>query len=118
MNIQEFLLKITAYVPTLFVNGNRCSGSLFPALFNQITPVPQKYPDDLGQTFHCPTFLQSNHQDTKDLLQAVDTAVEMVRNGNNGIPVPDYVDENVSDKVVKFIQSYVGVVNKIMWRKF
>ena len=56
--------------------------------------------------------------DTKGLLQAVDTAVEMVRNGDNGIPVSDYVDENVSDKVVKIIQSYVGVVNKMVWRKF
>jgi UDP-N-acetylglucosamine 2-epimerase (non-hydrolysing) len=55
--------------------------------------------------------------DTKGLLQAVDTAVEMVRNGDNGIPVPDYVDENVSDKVVKIIQSYVGIVNKMVWRK-
>ena len=55
--------------------------------------------------------------DTIGLLQAVDTAVEMVKNGNNGIPVPDYVDENVSDKVVKIIQSYVGVVNKMVWRK-
>ena len=55
--------------------------------------------------------------DTKGLLQAVDTAVEMVRNGDNGIPVPDYVDENVSDKVVKIIQSYVGVINKMVWRK-
>ncbi len=55
--------------------------------------------------------------DTKGLLQAVDTAVEMVKNGENGIPVPDYVDENVSDKVVKIIQSYVGVVNKMVWRK-
>jgi len=55
--------------------------------------------------------------DTKGLLQAVDTAVEMVANGDNGIPVPDYVDENVSDKVVKIIQSYVGVVNKMVWRK-
>ena len=55
--------------------------------------------------------------DTTGLLQAVDTAVEMVANGDNGIPVPDYVDENVSDKVVKIIQSYVGVVNKMVWRK-
>ena len=55
--------------------------------------------------------------DTKGLLQAVDTAVDMVANGDNGIPVPDYVDENVSDKVVKIIQSYVGVVNKMVWRK-
>lgn len=55
--------------------------------------------------------------DTTGLLQAVDTAVEMVANGDDGIPVPDYVDENVSDKVVKIIQSYVGVVNKMVWRK-
>ena len=58
--------------------------------------------------------------DTVGLLQAVDTAVEMVRDEVNGgaIPVPDYVDENVSDKVVKIIQSYTGVVNKMVWRKF
>ena len=56
--------------------------------------------------------------DTVGLLQAVDTAVEMVRNADNGISVPDYIDENVSDKVVKIIQSYVGVVNKMVWRKF
>ena len=56
--------------------------------------------------------------DEGSLLQAVDTAVEMVKNGDNGIPVPDYVDENVSDKVVKLIQSYTGVVNKMVWRKY
>lgn len=58
--------------------------------------------------------------DTVGLLQAVDTAVEMVKEEKNGgaIPVPDYVDINVSDKVVKIIQSYVGVVNKMVWRKF
>ena len=55
--------------------------------------------------------------DTKGLLQAVDVAVEMVRNGDNGIPVPDYVDVNVSDKVIKIIQSYVGIVNRMVWRK-
>jgi UDP-N-acetylglucosamine 2-epimerase (non-hydrolysing) len=55
--------------------------------------------------------------DTKGLLQAVDTAVEMVKNGDNGIPVPDYVDENVSDKVVKIIQSYTNIVNRMVWRK-
>ena len=52
--------------------------------------------------------------DTKGLLQAVDTAVEMVKMDDNGIPVPDYLDENVSSKVVKIIQSYVGVVNKMV----
>lgn len=51
------------------------------------------------------------------LIQAVETAVEMNKNGDYGIPVPDYVDENVSDKVVRIIQSYTGVVNKMVWRK-
>ena len=57
--------------------------------------------------------------DTKGLLQSVDLAVEVVKNELNGgaIPVPDYTDINVSDKVVKIIQSYVGVVNKMVWRK-
>ena len=55
--------------------------------------------------------------DGNSLLQAVETAVEMNNNGDYGIPVPDYVDENVSDKVVKLIQSYTGVVNKMVWRK-
>ena len=56
--------------------------------------------------------------DEKSLLQAVDTAVELNRAGQHGIPVPDYTDENVSTKVVKIIQSYTGIVNKMVWRKF
>ena len=56
--------------------------------------------------------------DEKGLLQSVDVAVELIQNGQPGIPVPDYVDENVSTKVVRIIQSYVGVVNKMVWRKF
>ncbi len=56
--------------------------------------------------------------DTVGLLQSVDVAVELIRDGNHGIPVPDYVDENVSTKVVRIIQSYVGVVNKMVWRKY
>ena len=56
--------------------------------------------------------------DGDHLLQAVDVAVEMNRNGDLGTPVPDYTDENVSDKVVKIIQSYTGVVNKMVWRKY
>ena len=55
--------------------------------------------------------------DGTSLLQAVDTAVEMNRNGDDGLPVPNYTDENVSAKVVKLIQSYTGVVNKMVWRK-
>ena len=56
--------------------------------------------------------------DEKSLLQAVDTAVEMNRNGDYGIPVPDYIEENVSTKVVKIIQSYTGVVDRMVWRKY
>ena len=56
--------------------------------------------------------------DTQGLLQSVDVAVSLIRDGLPGIPVPDYVDENVSTKVVRIIQSYVGVVNKMVWRKF
>lgn len=55
--------------------------------------------------------------DERSLLQAVDTAVAMNINGDNGIPVPNYTDENVSTKVVKLVQSYAGVVNKMVWRK-
>ena len=56
--------------------------------------------------------------DGDSLLQAVETAVAMNENGDYGIPVPDYIEENVSTKVVKIIQSYTGVVNKMVWRKF
>ena len=55
--------------------------------------------------------------DGRSLLQAVDTAVGLCQDGFHGIPVPDYVDENVSTKVVKIIQSYTGIVNKMVWRK-
>ena len=55
--------------------------------------------------------------DEKSLLQAVDTAVEMNKNHDDGLPVPNYTDENVSTKIVKLIQSYTGVVNKMVWRK-
>ncbi len=55
--------------------------------------------------------------DTNSLLQAVETAVSLCRDGYHGIPVPDYVEENVSTKVVKIIQSYTGIVNKMVWRK-
>lgn len=55
---------------------------------------------------------------TEQVLQAVETGVLMNKNGDYGIPVPDYIDENVSNKVIKIIQSYTGVVNKMVWRKF
>ena len=56
--------------------------------------------------------------DEKSLVQAVDTAIKMNENAHLGIPVPDYVEENVSTKVVKIIQSYTGVIDKMVWRKF
>ncbi len=56
--------------------------------------------------------------DEKSLLQAVSTAIDMSVDGNHGIPVPDYVDENVSDKVIKLIQSYTGIVDRMVWRKY
>ncbi len=56
--------------------------------------------------------------DEKSLLQAVETAVELTNDGYHGIPVPDYVEEHVSTKVVKIIQSYTGIVDKMVWRKY
>ena len=56
--------------------------------------------------------------DERSLLQAVTMAIEMNENGDYGIPVPDYIEENVSTKVVKIIQSYTGIVDKMVWRKF
>ena len=54
----------------------------------------------------------------EEVLQAIDIAVEMNRNGHLGVPVPDYMDENVSSKVVKLIQSYTGIVDRMVWRKY
>ena len=56
--------------------------------------------------------------DENGLLQAVETAVELASDKNSAIPVPDYTDKNVSDKIVRLIQSYTGIVNKMVWRKF
>ena len=56
--------------------------------------------------------------DKDNLLQAVDTAVSLIQNGDYGIPVPNYTDENVSTKVINIIQSYTGVVDKMVWRKY
>jgi len=56
--------------------------------------------------------------DQMNLLQAVETAVALNKDGNHGTPVPDYMDENVSTKVIKIIQSYVSIINQMVWRKF
>lgn len=92
--------------------------SFFTSIGNPIPAVCIRTSTERPEALDKACFILSGI-DTKGLLQAVDTAVDMVKNEKNGgsIPVPDYVDTNVSDKVVKIIQSYVGVVNKMVWRK-
>ncbi len=92
--------------------------SFFTSIGNPIAAVCIRTSTERPEALDKACFILSGI-DTKGLLQAVDTAVEMVKEEKNGgaIPVPDYVDINVSDKVVKLIQSYVGVVNKMVWRK-
>ena len=92
--------------------------SFFSSIGNPIPAVCIRTSTERPEALDKACFILSGI-DTKGLLQAVDTAVEMVKDEKNGgsIPVPDYMDLNVSDKVVKIIQSYVGVVNKMVWRK-
>lgn len=92
--------------------------SFFTSIGNPIPAVCIRTSTERPEALDKACFILSGI-DTKGLLQAVDTAVEMVQDEVNGgaLPVPDYVDINVSDKVVKIIQSYVGVVNKMVWRK-
>lgn len=95
--------------------GNRCKDECLPEETNRrivdiISDVNMAYSE------HARRYLADCGL-PKGLLQSVDTAVEMNRAGDYGIPVPDYIEENVSSKVVKIIQSYTGVVNKMVWRK-
>ena len=92
--------------------------SFFASIGNPIPAVCIRTSTERPEALDKACFILSGI-DTKGLLQAVDTAVEMVKNEPNGgsVPVPDYTDINVSDKVIKIIQSYVGVVNKMVWRK-
>lgn len=92
--------------------------SFFSSIGNPIPAVCIRTSTERPEALDKACFILSGI-DTKGLLQAVDTAVEMAREEKNGgtISVPDYSDINVSDKVVKMIQSYVGVVNKMVWRK-
>ena len=92
--------------------------SFFTSIGNPVAAVCIRTSTERPEALDKACFILSGI-DTKGLLQAVDTAVEMVKEEKNGgaLPVPDYTDINVSDKVVKIIQSYVGVVNKMVWRK-
>lgn len=92
--------------------------SFFASIGNPIAAVCIRTSTERPEALDKGCFILSGI-DTKGLLQALDTAVAMVKDENCGgaVPVPDYMDVNVSDKVVKIIQSYVGVVNKMVWRK-
>ncbi|MCK1236524.1 UDP-N-acetylglucosamine 2-epimerase (non-hydrolyzing) [Streptococcus uberis] len=90
--------------------------SFFTSIGKPISAVCIRTSTERPEALDKGTFVLSGI-DEKGLLQAVEVAVEMNKNNHLGIPVPDYVDENVSDKVVKIIQSYTNIVNKMVWRK-
>lgn len=104
-------------------DGNRCKDKCLPEESSFFTSVGHAFPAvRIRTSTERPEALDKGcfvlaGIDEKSLLQAVDTAVQMNLDGDDGLPVPDYVDENVSTKVVKIIQSYTGVVNKMVWRK-
>lgn len=124
--------RVTAHEPLGFIDYNCLQMNAFAVVSDSGTlPEESSFFTSIGYSFPAVCIRTSTERpealdkgcfvlagiDEKSLLQAVDTAVEMNRNGDLGIPVPDYTDENVSDKVVKIIQSYTGVVNKMVWRK-
>lgn len=124
--------RVTAHEPLGFIDYNCLQMNAFAVVSDSGTlPEESSFFTSIGHSFPAVCIRTSTERpealdkgcfvlagiDEKSLLQAVDTAVEMNRNGDLGIPVPDYTDENVSDKVVKIIQSYTGVVNKMVWRK-
>lgn len=124
--------RVTAHEPLGFIDYNCLQMNAFAVVSDSGTlPEESSFFTSIGHSFPAVCIRTSTERpeaidkgcfvlagiDEKSLLQAVDTAVEMNRNGDNGVPVPDYTDENVSDKVVKIIQSYTGIVNKMVWRK-
>ena len=80
----------------------------------QVDEVTEKTKNNTGPIFN----ICVNYGGRPEIVDTTKKICEMVKNGDNGIPVPNYVDENVSTKIVKLIQSYTGVVNKMVWRKF
>lgn len=132
---QQFALdiRVRTHEPLGFHDYNHLQMNAFAVVSDSGTlPEESSYFNSIGQPFPAVCIRTSTERPealdkgnfilagitTKQVLQAVDTAVMMVRNGDNGIPVPDYGDLNVSTKVVKLIQSYTGVVNKMVWRKY
>ncbi len=90
--------------------------SFFASIGNPISAVCIRTSTERPEALDKACFILAGIDET-GLLQAIDTAVAMTQNNDFGIPVPDYIEENVSTKVVKIIQSYTGVVNKMVWRK-
>ena len=90
--------------------------SYFLSIGNPIPAVAIRTSTERPEAMDKGNFILSGISE-KEVLQAVDVAIKMNKNSDLGIPVPDYVDTNVSDKVVKLIQSYTGIVNRMVWRK-
>jgi len=131
---RKFLLdsRIKMHEPLGFHDYNKLQISAFAVISDSGTlPEEASYFNSMGKEFPAVCIRTSTERpealdkgnfilagiSTKSVLQAVETAVGMVQEGDSGIEVPNYIDENVSTKVVKIIQSYVGVVNKMVWRK-
>ena len=125
--------RVVMYEPSGFHDYNCLQMNAFAVVSDSGTlPEESSFFTSIGQSFPAVCIRTSTERpealdkacfvlagiDEKSLLQAVDISVEMNRNNDYGIPVPDYIEENVSTKVVKLIQSYTGVVNKMVWRKY
>ena len=124
--------RVIQHEPLGFHDYNNLQMNAFAIISDSGTlPEESSYFTSIGQSFPAICIRTSTERpealdkacfilagiDEKSLVQAVSTAVEMTANKDYGIPVPDYVEENVSTKVVKIIQSYTGIVNKIVWKK-
>ena len=114
--------RVIRHEPLGFHDYNCLQMNAFAVVSDSGTlPEESSYFTSIGHPFPAVCIRTSTERagiDQRSLLQAVDTAVEMNRRGDHGIPVPDYTDTNVSTKVVKLIQSYTNVVNRMVWRKY
>ena len=124
--------RVIQHEPLGFHNYNNLQMNAFAVVSDSGTlPEESSYFTSIGKPFSAVCIRTSTERpealdkgcfilagiDEHSLLQSVETAVEMNKNSDLGIPVPDYIEENVSNKVVKIIQSYTGIVNKMVWRK-
>ena len=110
------LLTVVCIAAGLYWNFSARQRAQDPAPTPSPTAAPTQTPETAATPTPTPT--PAAGEEPQRIVQAVDTAVELNRRGDYGVPVPDYVDENVSTKVVRLIQSYTGVVNRMVWRKF